>query len=179
MMGSGGMSGQPNHACGPAPDTPKWTAGLMTSADNHEHFFNSIGHLPPPPLAPAISFQARRKPISEGVVFALVKQPLAATPKLIRPYPFPAAAGAAVGVYAGTLSKSGTVPRLQAAKRALSSGRDTRSDFRPPARRCWISNPKLLDGVLDCGRIIRSVHISYKLRRRAAYSGNPPMIHLF
>src|SRR6266567_9080024 len=27
-----GTSGQPNQERGPAPDTPKWTAGLMTSA---------------------------------------------------------------------------------------------------------------------------------------------------
>jgi hypothetical protein len=28
-LSSCGMSGQPNQARGPAPDTPKWTAGLM------------------------------------------------------------------------------------------------------------------------------------------------------
>src|SRR5713101_5514854 len=30
-----GTSGQPNQARGPAPDTPKWTAGLTTSAPCH------------------------------------------------------------------------------------------------------------------------------------------------
>src|SRR5262249_14561522 len=34
-LSSCGISGQPNQAFGPAPDMPKWTAGLMTSAACH------------------------------------------------------------------------------------------------------------------------------------------------
>src|SRR5260370_2520510 len=74
-----GTSGQPNQARGPAPDTPKWTAGLMTSKPSTTV---EPGFHPPCPVG---SFAAATpRSVAHSIGLGVTLNPLPPTPWAVR-----------------------------------------------------------------------------------------------